>query len=259
VTASPSASWDPAQYARFADARLRPAIDLLARVPPGPRAAIYDLGCGSGAVTRLIAERWPQATILGLDSSEAMLEKARQAVPAARFAVADIAGWAPPQPADLIVANAALHWIDGHERLMLRLMDGLRPGGVLAVQMPRNHAAPSHTAMAETVRSGPWAARLAGVRGIVPVAPAADYLRLLAPRAASVEAWESEYVHVLEGPDPVMEWTKGTALRPYLDALGDDAAPFLAAYSTRLRAAYPPEPDGRTLFPFRRVFVVAMR
>jgi trans-aconitate 2-methyltransferase len=135
----------------------------------------------------------------------------------------------------------------------------LRPGGVLAVQMPRNHAAPSHTAIAALAQSPSWAPRLRGVRGIAAVGRAMDYLRLLSPHAASVEAWESEYVHVLSGRDPVVEWTKGTTLRPYLDVLGADADAFLADYAARLRDAYPPEADGRTLFPFRRVFVVATR
>ncbi|MBX6323159.1 MAG: methyltransferase domain-containing protein [Rhodospirillaceae bacterium] len=252
------ATWDPAQYARFAEARLRPAIDLLARVPAGERRLVCDLGCGAGQVTRLLAERHPGAEIIGVDSSAAMLERARAAVPAARFLAADIAVWSPPRAADLIVANAALHWIEGHDALMLRLLGGLAPRGVLAVQMPRNHAAPSHTAIAETAASGPWAARLAGVRGTAPVAAAAAYARRLLPHAAAGGAWESEYVHVLAGPDPVMEWTKGATLRPYLDALGADAPAFLAEYAARLRRAYPPLADGRTLFPFRRVFVVAV-
>jgi trans-aconitate 2-methyltransferase len=259
MSASVVATWDPAQYERFADARLRPAIDLLARIPPGPRRTIYDLGCGSGAVTRLLAEHYPGAAILGLDSSEAMLAKAQEAVPTARFAAADLAVWTPPQLADLIVANAALHWIVGHRPLMVRLLGSLQPGGVFAVQMPRNHAAQSHTAIAAVVHTERWAARLAGVRSIAPVDAAVEYLRLLSPHASSVEAWETEYVHVLSGNDPVMEWTKGTALRPYLDALDSDATAFLAEYSARLRAAYPPEADGRTLFPFRRAFIVAVR
>jgi trans-aconitate 2-methyltransferase len=254
---STPATWDPAQYARFADARLRPALELLARVPEGARNIIYDLGCGGGQVTRLLVERYPGAEIVGIDSSEAMLAKGRADVPGARFVAGDIAAWSPPRPADLIVANAALHWVADHEALMLRLLAGLAPGGVLAVQMPRNHAAPSHTAIAESAQAGARAAKLTGVRGIAPVAEAAAYARLLLPHAAAVDAWETEYVQVLSGPDPVMEWTKGTTLRPYLDALGAEAPAFLADYAARLRRAYPQQPDGRTLFPFRRVFIVA--
>jgi trans-aconitate 2-methyltransferase len=142
---------------------------------------------------------------------------------------------------------------------MVRLMQRLRSGGVLAVQMPRNHAAPSHSELRALAQSGMWSDRLAGVRGIAPVKSAAEHVRLLSPSASAVDAWETEYVHVLTGRDPLVEWTKGTTLRPYLDALGADADAFVAAYAARLRAAYPPEPDGRTLFPFRRVFIVAVR
>jgi trans-aconitate 2-methyltransferase len=253
-----AASWDPALYARFADARLRPALDLLARVPAGPRRVIYDLGCGAGQVTRLLVARYPDAAVTGVDSSAAMLERARAELPGPRFIDADIASWTPPAAADLVVANAALHWVEDHASLMLRLLSHLRAGGVLAVQMPLNHASPSHRAIAEVARAGPWAGRLAAVKGIAAVSSAADYMRTLAPCAASVDAWETTYVHALSGADAVVEWTKGTALRPYLDALGADAPAFLADYAARMRTAYPPEPDGRTLFPFRRVFIVAV-
>jgi trans-aconitate 2-methyltransferase len=218
-----------------------------------------DLGCGAGQVTRLLRARWPEAAITGVDSSAAMLASARGTLADVAFVEADLPAWRPPPGTDLIVANAALHWLDRHAGLMRDLLDGLPAGGVLAVQMPRNHGAPSHTAIAETARTGPWADRLARVHGIAPVAAAAEYLRLLAPHAATVDAWETEYVHVLAGQDPVAEWTKGAALRPYLDALGDDAEAFLEAYRARLRSAYPPNADGRTLFPFRRVFFVAVK
>jgi len=252
-------AWDPAQYLKFADHRLRPAIDLLNRVALEHAGEVYDLGAGAGNVTRLIKERWPEARVTGVDDSPAMLAKAAATAPAITWQQADLATWSPPRPADLIYSNAALHWLTGHERLFPALLAARAPAGVLAVQMPRNHAAPSHAAIGAVVREASWAARLAGVRGIAPVASAAHYLRLLSPRSSAVEAWESEYIHVLTGPDPVVEWTKGTTLRPYLDALGADAEAFLASCAARLRAAYPPEDDGRTLFPFRRVFIVATR
>jgi trans-aconitate 2-methyltransferase len=258
MSGAAAASWDPAQYAHFAEPRLRPARDLLARVPDGERRVVYDLGCGAGQATRLLRARWPGAALTGIDSAPAMLAQARAALPDVRFEAADLRDWMAPRPADLILANASLHWIAEHRALMLRLLAGLAPGGVLAVQMPRNHAAASHTAILETAQAGPWAARLAAVQGIAPVEPAADYARLLRPRAAAVDAWETEYVQALAGNDPVLEWTKGSALRPYHDALGGDVADFLADYAARLRRAYPPEPDGRILFPFRRVFVVAV-
>ena len=249
-------SWNPAQYERFAAPRLRPAIDLLARIPPGPRRYIVDLGCGGGQVTRLLRERWPEAGITGIDSSAAMLERARGEIDAS-FVQADLNRWSPPRETDLLVSNAALHWLDDHRALLARWLDVLQPGCAVAVQMPRNHDAASHRAMAEAAK--PWAARLAEVRTIRPVGSPADYARLLAPRMAHVDVWETSYIHVLTGPDPVVEWTKGSGLRPYLDALGEDADGFVEAYRQLLRDAYPPEPDGTTLYPFKRVFVVGQK
>jgi trans-aconitate 2-methyltransferase len=250
-----AASWNPTQYGRFAAPRLRPAIDLLARIPPGPRGRIIDLGCGGGQVTRLLRERWPDASITGVDSSAAMLERARGEIDAA-FVQADLAGWNPQGPVDLLVSNAALHWLEGHERHILRWLERLAPGGIIAIQMPRNHDAPSHRAMAEAAAAGPWSARLAGVRGIRRVGAPKDYARLLAGHLSRIDIWETTYIHVLTGPDPVVEWTMGSGLRPYLDALGENAGGFIEAYRAILRTAYPPEPDGTTLFPFKRVFVV---
>jgi trans-aconitate 2-methyltransferase len=253
-------SWDPGQYLKFADHRLRPALDLLARVPAEEPGAVFDLGCGAGNVTRVLAERWPEARVTGVDSSMPMLEKARAAAPRIAFIHADLAAWTAPEPAGLVYSNAALHWLGEHAALFPRLMAQLAPGGVLAVQMPRNHGAPSHTLMLEAAEAGPWRARLAGVESIRPVHAPEAYYRLLAPLAARLDIWECEYLQVLEGDNPVVEWTKGTALRPYLDALDDAGRKgFLAAYAERIAAAYPRQPDGRTLFPFRRIFIVAQR
>ena len=253
-------TWDPNQYLKFADHRLRPALDLLARIGAEEPAAVYDLGCGAGNVTKLLAERWPKARVTGVDSSMAMLEKARAAAPRIAFVHAELAAWRAGEPASVIYSNAALHWLDGHGHLLPRLMEQLAPGGTLAIQMPRNHRAASHTGMVEAAEAGPWKAKLAGVQSIRAVHDPDAYYRILAPLAARLDIWECEYLQVLEGPNPVVEWTKGTALRPYLDAL-DDAAKkgFLAAYSERIAAAYPPQPDGKTLFPFRRIFIVAER
>jgi len=253
-------TWNPSQYLKFADHRLRPALDLLARVPVDEPAAVFDLGCGAGNVTKLLVERWPKARVTGVDSAMPMLEKARLAAPRIAFIHADLAAWAAPAPASVIYSNAALHWLDDHAALFPRLMGQLAPGGALAVQMPRNHGAPSHTLMAEAAEAGPWRAKLANVRPIRPVHEPAEYFRMLAPLAARLDIWESEFLQVLEGENPVVEWTKGTGLRPYLDAL-DDAGKkgFLAAYAERIAKAYPPEADGRTLFPFRRIFIVAVR
>jgi trans-aconitate 2-methyltransferase len=253
-------SWDPQQYARFADHRLRPGLDLLARVPDLPEGEIWDLGCGSGALAPFLVRRWPGRGLRGLDSSAEMLAAARQAVPEAAFEAGDIAAWRAPAPAALLYANAVLQWLPDHAALLPRLLAMLAPGGALAVQMPHNHDSPSHRAMHAAAADGPWAGRLGNVRSIAPVAEPAAYHRILAGAGTAPDIWETEYLHVLKGPDPVVEWTRGTGLRPYLDRLeGAEREGFLAAYAARVRSAYPPEPDGRTLFPFRRLFIVAQR
>lgn len=252
-------AWDPAQYLAFATPRLRPAQDLLARVGLVAPARVYDLGCGAGNVTALIAARWPEATVVGIDSSPEMLARAAQTLPQGRWLEADIATWAPQPPADLIFSNAALHWLGDHRSLLPRLVAGLRPGGVLALQMPNNFAAPSHTAIAETAREAPWRARLEPLL-LSPLAPPQVYYELLAPHCRHLDLWETEYLHLLEGPDPVLSWVKGTALRPFLAALeAPERARFEAACAARLRRAYPVAADGRTPFPFRRLFIVAER
>lgn len=251
-------SWDPAQYLKFAGHRLRPAVDLLNRVDADAPAEVYDLGAGTGNVTRLLAARWPGARVTGVDASAEMLAKATADAPGIAWERADLAAWRPPRPADVIFSNAALHWVGDHARLFPALLGALAPGGVLAVQMPRNFGAPSHTAIAEAARSGPWRVRLEPLLRPAPVASPARYFDLLAPRAAEVDIWETEYVHVLEGQDPVKEWTKGTWLRPLLDALDEpERSRFEARYAELVAAAYPPRSDGRTLFPFRRLFIVA--
>jgi trans-aconitate 2-methyltransferase len=252
--------WDPAQYLKFAGPRLRPAVDLLNRIDLTEPATVYDLGAGAGNVTRLLRARWPGARITGVDESGEMLAEAATAVPDVEWQRADLAGWRPPCPADVVFSNAALHWLGAHDRLFPALLAALAPGGVLAVQMPRNFHAPSHTAVGEAVRSGPWRARLEPLLRPAPVADPAVYFDLLAPRAAALDIWETEYLHVLEGEHPVKEWVKGTWLRPLLDALVEPERPaFEARYADLLAAAYPRRPDGRTLFPFRRLFILATR
>lgn len=250
--------WDPAQYLKFADHRLRPAIDLLNRVEAENPDEVYDLGAGAGNVTRLMRLRWPQARITGVDSSEAMLAKAASAVPDAVWQQADLATWRPPRSAGLIYSNAALHWLTGHDRVFPALMKGLKPGGTLAVQMPRNFLAPSHTAIAEAARSGPWRDKLEPLLRPVPVSEPAFYFDVLAPLAANLDIWETEYLHVLEGDDPVKEWTKATWLNPLLDTLQDpERTHFERRYADLVAEAYPKRPDGKTLLPFRRLFIVA--
>jgi trans-aconitate 2-methyltransferase len=190
-----------------------------------------------------------------------MLEQARREAPAAAFQQADIAHWSPPAPADLLFSNATLHWLDDHASLLPRLASHLAPGGVLAVQIPCNRDSPSHLLMEEAAADGSWRAALARIRPVYRSVETPDaYYRILAPIARQVDIWETTYLHVLDGENPVVEWTRGTALRPYLDALEEpERGAFLAAYAARIAAAYPRQPDGRTLLPFRRIFLVARR
>ncbi|WP_104987912.1 trans-aconitate 2-methyltransferase [Sorangium cellulosum] len=252
------ADWDPAQYLKFVDHRARPAVDLIGRISLGGPGEIVDLGCGAGNIARLLAQRFPDRGIVGVDSSPDMLAQARAAVPGARFIEGDIGRFVPDAPPALIFSNAALHWLDDHTSLFPALFGRLAPGGVLAVQMPRNHGAPSHTAMVEVSRMPRFRDKLAPVVRESPVAAPQAYYAMLAPRAAHLDVWETEYLHVLEGTNPVVEWTKGTALRPLLGALDEaERAGFLEEYARRIAAAYPAAPDGKTLFPFRRLFLVA--
>jgi trans-aconitate 2-methyltransferase len=252
--------WDPAKYLEFAGPRLQPALDLLARVPLAAPGAVYDLGCGAGNVTRFLAERWPSAVVTGVDGSSAMLAAARAAAPTVTWEEADLGAWRAPRPADLLFSNAALHWLDDHPRLFPRLIAGLAPGGVLAVQMPRNHGAPSHTEMVAAAEAGPWLERLRPMLRARPVAEPSLYYDVLAPHVSRLDIWETEYLHVLEGANPVVEWTRGSALKPLLDALEEpDRSGFRGEYASRIARAYPPRPDGRTLFTFRRLFIIAVR
>lgn len=249
-------TWDPTTYGAFAPPRLRPALDLMARIEAPSPARVADLGCGTGNVTRLLARLWPQAEVTGVDSSPEMLGEAT----GIRTIQADIAAWRPDAPLDVLFSNAALHWLDDHASLFPRLMAMLAPGGTLAVQMPRNHGAPSHVQMAEAARSGSWAGRLAPLLRPDPVGEPAFYCGLVAPLAASLDIWQTEYLHVLDGEDAVYRWIMGSALKQLADALDEpERTAFLAEVRERLRKAYPQHADGKTLFPFRRLFIVARR
>ena len=253
-------TWDPAQYLKFSDHRLRPAIDLLGRIAVESPARVVDLGCGTGNTTAVLRDRWPAAEVVGVDPSNTMLERARAENPALRFEVGDAATWSAAAPVDVLYSNAALHWLGGHDTLFPRLLSQVAPGGWLAVQMPRNFGAPSHTAVADAARDGPWAERILPMLAPPPVDEPAAYVARLAPLAATLDVWETEYLQILDGANPVAEWTKGTWLRPFLDALEEPwRSGFEAAYRARVAKAYPPGPDGRTLFPFRRLFLVARR
>ncbi|RFU40788.1 trans-aconitate 2-methyltransferase [Actinomadura logoneensis] len=257
----PVAVWDPEQYGVFGDERGRPFFELVARAAlPGPRRVV-DLGCGSGELTATLAARWPDAEIDGFDSSLEMVQAARaHEIPGRlRFGVWDVTDWRPERPVDLIVANAVLQWVPGHVELFPRWLDALTPDGVLAFQVPGNFDGPSHTILRELCESPRWRDRLGGVVRRDPVLSPTGYLDALARLGCRVDAWETTYAQVLQGHDPVLEWVKGTALRPVLTALSpSDADEFVGVYRERLREAYPPTPYG-TVFPFRRVFVVARK
>ncbi len=261
------AAWDPGQYLRHARHRARPFLDLLARVPEPATAAprIADLGCGAGNVTALLAERWPAARITGFDNSATMLaDAARYAGPTAGgggldFRAADLAAWLPDEPFDLIVSNAALQWVPDHREMLPRWTAALAPGGTLAFQLPGQGGAPSHRLLAGLCDSPRWRERLAGLGAQhVAVEDPAGYLALLAAPGRSLDAWETTYAQQLAGDDAVLDWVKGTGLRPVLTALeGDPQARdrFLAEYGAALREAYPRGEHG-TVYPFRRVFAV---
>ncbi|MEN8197087.1 MAG: methyltransferase domain-containing protein [Pseudomonadota bacterium] len=255
-------AWNPEQYLKFAGERLRPAVDLLARVELDAPSAVYDLGCGAGATARMLRARWPESAVVGVDASPEMLGQATRESDGVKISwvQADIAEWAPNQPADLIFSNAALHWLDDHDHLFPRLLEYLVPGGWLATQVPANAGAPSHACIAKVIAAGSWRRNLEHLHRPKPVADAAVYFDLLSPMASHVDIWQTEYLHILDGADPVVEWTKGTVLKPLLDALNraeQDA--FLAEYANCVARAYPRRADGRTLFPFRRLFIVARR
>ena len=253
-------AWDPAQYLKFAGSRLRPALDLLAHIEAAAPGLVYDLGCGAGNVTRFITERWPQAKIVGIDGSAEMLAKARADLPQIEWLQADLAAWRPPQRADVIYSNAALHWIQDHAPLFVALFKSLAPGGTLAVQIPRNFGAPSHTSMGEAARMGPWRSILEPLLRPAPVEEPAFYYNLLAPLAAKLDMWETEYLQVLEGEHAVKEYTKSTWLSPLLAALDEPMrSQFEDCYTKLVDARYPQWPDGKTLFPFRRMFIVASK
>jgi trans-aconitate 2-methyltransferase len=251
--------WNPAQYARFAGHRLRPALDLLARVSVTEPREVVDLGCGSGNVTRVLREQWPEAAIVGVDSSEEMLAKAQGLDAGIEWVREDIGFWRAARPVDVLFSNAALHWVDRHERLIQALMGQLAEGGVLAVQMPRQWDAPSHTVVQEMAAHPAWVEHLARVAR--PWSHSPDrYFEWLAPAARSIDIWETTYLQVLEGEDAVAEWVKGTLLVPYLEALPEALrGHFEAEYRRRMAIAYPRLADGRTLFAYRRLFIVAQR
>ena len=255
-------SWSARQYVAFENERTRPVRDLLAAVPtPDVRVAV-DIGCGPGNSTEALRARFPGAAITGLDSSADMLAAARSRLPDLRFDRVDIEEWRDPGPFDVILANAVLQWIPDHARVFPALLDKLARGGSLAVQMPDNLDEPAHVLMRETAAHGPWSDKLAEVaRMRAPRHAARWYYELLMRRCASVDVWRTTYHHRLEGgASGVVEWFKGSGLRPFLDPLDEaERDAYLARYARAIEQAYPPLPDGAVLLPFPRLFIVAVR
>jgi trans-aconitate 2-methyltransferase len=256
-------TWDPTQYGRFGDERSRPFFDLVGRIAAAEPALVVDLGCGSGELTASLAHRWPGARVIGLDSSAEMLDAGRASAWAdlVELQQADLRAWEPDGRVDVLVSNATLQWVPEHNDLLARFVDWLTPGGWLAFQVPGNFTASSHRLLAELRLSDRWRDLVGeGADRHLAVLDASGYADRLLDLGCVVDTWETEYVHVLRGPDPVVEWVKGTGLRPVLTILDpDDQTEFLASYAAALRGAYPTRSDGVTLFPFRRVFAVAQR
>jgi trans-aconitate 2-methyltransferase len=252
--------WDPEQYLRYAEERSRPFFDLVRAVPLDRPKSVVDLGCGPGGLTATLVDRWPDARIRGLDSSAEMVSRARRRAvpPRLVFDRGDVTDWIADEPVDLVLSNACLHWVEDHDSILERLVPQVAGAGVIAFQVPDNSSEPSHRLLAEVVSGPAWRARVDTLRR-PSVRPTEWYVAKLTDLGFRVDAWETRYMHVLDGAHPVLEWMKGTTLRPILDVLvGGERDRFLHEYSELLDEAYP-QRSGRTVFPFRRVFVVAQR
>lgn len=254
-------SWSAHQYTKFEDERTRPVRDLLARVPAATARHAADIGCGPGNSTEILKERFPGAAIVGIDSSEDMLRAARRRLPDLSFEIEDISTWRPAQSQDVILANAALHWVPDHAGLLPKLLSYVEPGGSLAIQMPDNLNEPSHVLMRETAQqNGAWATKLADAGQRTQLASPQQYYSLLKPHCTRADVWRTTYHHPLQGIDGVVEWLKGSALRPFLEALSEvEQVEYLRRYSAALAATYSADSDGTVLLPFPRLFILAAR
>jgi trans-aconitate 2-methyltransferase len=253
-------TWDPKAYLTFENERTRPAAELLARIPQDQPNRVIDLGCGPGNSTALLAARWPDAMLEGLDNSAEMLAQAKASGVRANWIQSDIASWSPRARFDVVYANAAFQWVGNHETLLPKLISHVAPGGTVAFQVPRNFDEPSHTVLRALADEPRWRDPLKSAREWWSVHAPADYYAMLEPHTARIDIWETEYLQALDGEDAVYRWTSGTGARPFINALsGKDREDFIAEYKHRLAAAYPKRPTGRTLFPFQRLFCVAVK
>lgn len=247
-----SHTWDPRRYLTYADERGRPFVELISRIDVADPRSVADLGCGPGNLTSLLADRWPGAAVAGVDSSAEMIAAATDS--RISFAVADLRSWTGP--VDVLVSNATLQWVPDHLDLLPHLVTQVNPGGWFAFQVPGNFEEPSHTIRTELAAEPPYAAHVEGVAVPSSHDPAV-YLDALTALGCRVDAWETTYLHVLTGPDPVFTWVSGTGARPTLQALPADLRPsFEAEFKRRLAEAYPEREYGVVL-PFRRIFAVA--
>jgi trans-aconitate 2-methyltransferase len=255
-------SWSAKQYSAFEDERTRPVRDLLAALPDMEVRSGIDLGCGPGNSTEALAARFPGATVRGLDSSSDMIAAARRRLPQLQFAVTGIDEWRDAGPFDVILANAVMQWVPDHARVLPALVSKLSPAGALAIQMPDNLDVPAHQLMRETATGGPWASTLAAAAASrTPIGSAPDYYAMLRPFCGKVDVWRTTYHHPLAGgAAAIVEWFKGSGLRPYLEPLdAASRAAFLERYTAAVARAYPALPDGSVLLPFPRLFVAAIR
>lgn len=253
--------WDPALYSRYEDERTRPAAELLARVPLATPGLVYDLGCGPGNSTQLLARRFPDARIVGVDNAAGMLASARARLPELRFEQADIRAWQPEATPELIFTNAALQWVPDHATLIPHLFALLAPGGVLAIQMPDNLDEPVHRLIRELAAMPPWRDAIgAAPHARAPLLPASRYYDLLAPHATQVDLWHTTYQHPLASAAAIVEWMRATGLRPFVEPLSAELrASYLAKFERRLANTYPPQCNGMRLLAYPRLFIVATR
>jgi len=251
-------SWNPDHYLKFGDERTRPSLDLVSHIAVECPEVVIDLGCGPGNSTQVLTRRWPEARVLGLDSSEQMIEAARVKYPHQEWIVSTIEGWSPEQPVDVVFSNAALQWLPDHGPLVARLFGYVARGGALAFQIPSADFALVRALIHEVARAGAWAPRMRGPLHALTMEPVDFYYDRLASSARKVDMWETEYIHVMESATAIVEWMSSTGLRPFLDVLESqqESERFVAELTDRVVESYPPRSDGRVLFPFKRTFVI---